>query len=155
VGGRGLTPIPRFRADGSQDGFYGEGDVQQATRFGEPSPEQRAAIQGYEARNAPWGTEAATGNEHYSSVREEHLRALATASGLEYHYLEDARGFADALARADWASAIEGSRPLRPYFVLAALVLLCALMVGVIGIAVGHGLRARHARPVTFRRQAA
>jgi mxaL protein len=128
VGGHGLTPIPRYRADGSQDGFYEQDQVQQATRFGEPTAAQRASISGYEARNAPWGGEAASGNEHYSSVREEHLRTLASASGLEYHHLQGASDFAVALAQPERAIPIEGSIPLRPALLLAALLLFSALL---------------------------
>ncbi len=129
VGGRGLSPIPRLREDGTQDGYYDQADVQQATRFGDPTPEERAEIVGFEARNAPWGRDAATGTEHYSSVREEHLRMLAQSSGLTYHYLEHAAGLGAALAREEWALPIRTTVPLRSYFVIIALLLLCAGLV--------------------------
>jgi mxaL protein len=124
VGGRGLSPIPKLKPDGTQEGFYSESDVQQATRFGDPSPEEKARIQGYEARNAPWGSEAASGNEHYSSVREDHLQSLATSTGLHYHYLDDPNGLLPALERPMWASEREGTRPVAWWFALAALLVL-------------------------------
>lgn len=132
VGGRGLSPIPRLREDGTQAGFYEEDDVQQASRFGEPSPEQRAAIQGYEARNAPWGSEAATGTEHYSSVREEHLRNLAESSGLHYHHLAEAGGLSAALARDEWALPMDTTIPLRTHFLIAALLLLSGALLATV-----------------------
>jgi mxaL protein len=151
VGGRNLSPIPRLREDGTQEGFYEEDDVQQATRFGDPTPEQRATIEGFEARNAPWGREAATGNEHYSSVREEHLRALAEASGLHYHYLDHAAGLPAALARAEWALPMQTTVPLRGHFLLAALILLTAALVAAVASSVRLPRRLSFARDLRRR----
>jgi mxaL protein len=96
VGGMGLSPIPKFDESGQRLGFYTEEEVPQRSSFGLPElpPDQ---IEGYHARNAPFGGEQPMGSEHLSSLKEEYLRRLADASGLAYHRLEDARGLTQVL----------------------------------------------------------
>ncbi|HWP01042.1 MAG TPA: vWA domain-containing protein [Methylococcus sp.] len=96
VGGSGLSPIPKFDESGRRLGFYAEEEVPQRSSFGLPElpPDQ---IEGYHARNAPFGSEQFHGVEHLSSLKEDYLRQLAEASGLAYHRLEDARGLTEAL----------------------------------------------------------
>jgi mxaL protein len=90
VGRLGLSPIPKFDESGRRIGFYAEEEVPQRSSFGLPelSPDQ---IEGYHARNAPFGSEQVHGTEHLSSLKEDYLRQLAEASGLAYHRLVDAR----------------------------------------------------------------
>lgn len=83
VGGAEPSPIPKFDQDGREVGFYEEQDVPQENRMG-PPPEDAASRAGWNPRNAPWGGEAATGTEHLSALREEHLRALAAQTGLGF-----------------------------------------------------------------------
>ncbi len=89
VGGLEPAPIPKFDDDGREVGFYGEADVPQENRSG-PPPEDAASRAGWDPRNAPWGGEAAYGTEHLSSLREEHLRAIAAQTGLAYARLDRA-----------------------------------------------------------------
>ncbi len=83
VGGLDPVPIPKFDDDGREIGFYAESDVPQENRSG-PPPADAPSRAGWNPRNAPWGGEAATGTEHPSALREEHLRALAAQTGLGY-----------------------------------------------------------------------
>ena len=46
-------------------------------------------IKGYNARNAPFGSEAAIGNEHLSALQETYLENLGAESGLDYARLTD------------------------------------------------------------------
>ena len=87
VGGLEPAPIPKFDDDGREIGFYGEADVPQENRSG-PPPEDAASRAGWDPRNAPWGGEAASGTEHLSAVREDHLSAIAARTGLAYARLD-------------------------------------------------------------------
>jgi mxaL protein len=77
VGGHILTPIPRFDQHGREIGVFRPGDV----------PVERDGM--------------FRGREYMSAVDEDHLRALASLSGLTYRHLDDA----DALYPALQASA--------------------------------------------------
>lgn len=83
VGGTQPVPIPKFNEDGREAGFFEEADVPQENRTG-PPPEDAASRAGWNPRNAPWGGEAATGSEHLSSMKADHLRALAAQTGLVF-----------------------------------------------------------------------
>ncbi|WKJ91985.1 VWA domain-containing protein [Methylomonas montana] len=102
VGGEQLAPIPKFDAKGQRQGFYKPEDVPHRSSFGESdlNPEK---IQGYDARNAPFGSEAASGDEHMSRLHESYLRQLAAESGLRYRRLTDADSLDQALQQADFA----------------------------------------------------
>lgn len=98
VGGLEPAPIPKFDDDGREIGFYSEADVPQENRSG-PPPADAPSRAGWDPRNAPWGGEAASGTEHLSSLREDHLRAIAARTGLAYARLDTApRLIADVMA---------------------------------------------------------
>jgi mxaL protein len=87
AGGDALSPIPKFDADGREVGFLSESDVVQENRSGLPPPGMEARP-GWNARNAPFGGEAATGEEHLSNLHEAYLRELAAQRGLRYARLQ-------------------------------------------------------------------
>lgn len=102
VGGLQPVPIPKFNAQGEPAGFYSAEDVPHRSSFGESNlnPEE---IEGYDARNAPFGREAATGSEHLASLREPYLQQLASEAGLRYHRLTDLEALNEALQTPDFA----------------------------------------------------
>jgi mxaL protein len=102
VGGDQLSPIPKFDAKGQRQGFYKPEDVPHRSSFGESdlNPEK---IQGYNARNAPFGSEAASGDEHMSRLHESYLRQLAAETGLQYRRLTDADSLGQVLQQAEFA----------------------------------------------------
>ncbi|MBL8883082.1 MAG: VWA domain-containing protein [Hyphomicrobium sp.] len=83
VGGRDKSPIPKFDDDGREVGVYGVGDVPHDNRHGLPGKSASSA-EGWHPRNAPFGGQAAVGEEHLSSLRSEHLKDLAQRTGLIY-----------------------------------------------------------------------
>jgi mxaL protein len=89
VGGLSPSPIPKFGEDGKRLGVYAMDEVLQRSTFGlsELPPEQ---VEGYHARNAPFGKAPEGGSEHLSALREDYLRQLAEQAGLGYHRLESA-----------------------------------------------------------------
>ncbi|ABD87473.1 vWA domain-containing protein [Rhodopseudomonas palustris] len=98
VGGDAKSPIPKFDDSGREIGAYGPHDVAQDNRHGLPPAGVEAAA-GWHPRNAPFGATAASGDEHLSSLREPHLRALAEATGLGYLRLGSDRALLDAAHR--------------------------------------------------------
>jgi mxaL protein len=125
VGAGGLTPmpIPKFDERGLRVGFVAPDEVPHRSTFGlsELPPE---AIEGYHARNAPFGSQEAVGTEHLSALREEYLKQLASEGGLAYHRLETAKGLLHALARPEFARPVEvavDARGLPAVVALAAL----------------------------------
>ncbi|MDT4291820.1 VWA domain-containing protein [Methylomonas sp. MO1] len=126
VGGDQLSPIPKFDAKGQRQGFYKPEDVPHRSSFGESdlNPEK---IQGYDARNAPFGSEAASGDEHLSRLHESYLRQLAAESGLQYRRLTDADSLDQALQQAAFAKS--GTRTVDSSWRYAGLALLFLVIV--------------------------
>jgi mxaL protein len=102
AGGLQAVPIPKFNNKGEPDGFYRPEDVPHRSTFGESdlNPEK---IQGYNARNAPFGSEAAVGNEHLSALQENYLQALSTEASLHYQRLTNEEELATALQLLEFA----------------------------------------------------
>ena len=83
VGGLQAVPIPKFDSQGKQTGFYSQDDVPHRSSFGQSNLDP-SQIEGYNARNAPFGSEAAIGNEHLTALHETYLEKLGAESGLAY-----------------------------------------------------------------------
>ncbi len=125
VGAHALSPIPKFNDRGRETGFFAPGEVQQENRFG-PPPVDAESREGYNPRNAPFGSAAATGNEHLSSVRESHLKRLAAETGLAYAHLDGPGMLLRPLTEAATPRPLPGSLDLRPFLAAAALALTLA-----------------------------
>ncbi|MDQ3773512.1 MAG: VWA domain-containing protein [Pseudomonadota bacterium] len=126
VGAYTLTPIPKFNEEGEQIGFYSADDVPHASRFGLPI-EDPGNSRGYDPRNAPFGSEAAVGNEHLSSVRESYLKGLGAQTGLVYHHLESSSALSAALQADTFAERILVAADVRWIPALVALLILVFL----------------------------
>ena len=125
VGGLRPAPIPKFNPEGEQTGFYTAADVPQRSTFG-LSSHKPETIEGYNARNAPFGNEVANGNEHLSSLKEAYLKALSQDTGLDYHRLQTLEGFSAALQSSDLAEQRIVSTDIR--WVAAGLAVLLLLL---------------------------
>lgn len=88
VGGLNPVPIPKFKATGEAIGFYTPEDVPHRSTFG-LSPLHPKQIEGYNARNAPFGNDTTIGTEHLTALHETYLRQLAVESGMSYARLAD------------------------------------------------------------------
>jgi len=141
AGGYALSPIPRYDDRGREKGFYGEADVPQENRFG-PPPADAETREGYNPRNAPFGSAAAQGTEHLSSVREPYLKRLAAATGLAYAHLDGPDDLEGPVRAAATPRALPGSLDLRP--VLGGMAL--ALVLATLGAGQADALRRRHPR---------
>lgn len=135
VGSTEPSPIPKFNEDGREIGFYAEQDVPQENRTG-PPPADAPSRAGWNPRNAPWGGEAATGTEHLSAMREDHLRRLAAQTGLAFAPLRDAAALSAAVDANTRTRLVEVRVDIAA--VPAALALLCLTALFGLGAVFGH-----------------
>jgi mxaL protein len=128
VGGKTLAPIPKFDEQGNESGTYGEEDVLQESRAGMPPPGSENKP-GYHPKWAPFGA-MPHGTEHMTSVKEEHLRAIAAQTGLSYAYLSGPDALLDDFEAAAKPRMVTVPRDIRPYPAAIALLLLLLLYGG-------------------------
>lgn len=140
VGGTQPVPIPKYDDFGRESGFFSMSDVPQASRLG-PPPEDGENLPGYNARNAPFG-EMPEGDEHLTSVKEDHLRQIGDQTGLGYALLDDPQALSDRIAANSKPRPIEVPVDLSPIPAAAALLALAALY----GAPLVNGLRRRRAK---------
>lgn len=128
AGGLQAVAIPKFDHKGQRIGVYGPDDVPHRSSFGESdlNPEK---IEGYDARNAPFGKQAAVGNEHQSALQESYLQQLATETGLAYHRLQTGEGLSASLQIPEHASVSEVNADIRGYYVVPVLLLLLTIFI--------------------------
>jgi mxaL protein len=130
IGAGGLQPvaIPKFDSKGQRSGVYGPDDVPHRSSFGESdlNPEK---IEGYDARNAPFGKHAATGNEHQSALQESYLQQLAAETGLDYHRMQSSELLSSAIQQSEFGSLINVNADIRAYYVSLVLLLLLAMFI--------------------------
>ena len=130
VGGLTRSPIPKFDGDGREIGVYRVQDVPHDNRHGVPL-EAPDRPEGWHPRNAPFGSRAAVGDEHLSSLREDHLRALADLTGLGYLRLGDDDALLAAVDRTMRKRSLVTPSDIGIYPAIGALALL-AVMYGLL-----------------------
>jgi mxaL protein len=137
AGGLQAVPIPKFNNKGEPDGFYRPDDVPHRSTFGESdlNPEK---IQGYNARNAPFGNDTSAGNEHLTALQESYLQALSAEAGLRYQRLTDAEALAMALQIPEFAGQKIAAVDVRWQMALAALSLIALVYVRIIRIKINN-----------------
>jgi len=126
AGGLQPVPIPKFNANGEQIGVYSEDDVPHRSTFGRSNLDP-SKIEGYDARNAPFGSQKATGREHLAVLHEAYLQKLAGEAGLDYARLTDLRSLQTALQAPELATLKSVRTDVRWQAALAALMLLSAV----------------------------
>lgn len=125
VGGLKAVPIPKFDAEGKSAGFYGPEDVPHRSSFGESNLDP-SQIEGYDARNAPFGRQAAIGQEHLSALQESYLQQLAQQTGMQYARLTDLAGLQQALQDPRLTQSRPVGVDVRWQAATLALILFCA-----------------------------
>lgn len=126
VGGRDKVPLPKFDDEGHEIGTYGADEVPQENRSGPPPPDAHLRP-GYHPKWAPFGTDPPAGDEHLTSVRSEHLEAMAAKAGFAHVDLIDARDLLDAISTRAHARPVEVAVDIRPLPAALALALLVGL----------------------------
>ncbi|QWF70144.1 VWA domain-containing protein [Methylomonas paludis] len=127
-GGLRAVAIPKFNNSGQRTGNYGPDDVPQRSTFGESdlNPEK---IDGYDARNAPFGRAAVQGNEHLSALQEPYLQSLAAETGLAYQRLTNSADLQRVLQAPELGILTEVEADIRWYYVLTVLILVLLLFI--------------------------
>lgn len=135
VGAGGLTavPIPKFDDMGKAIGVYKQDDVPHRTSFGQSNLDP-SQIEGYDARNAPFGRKSSTGNEHLSALQENYLKQLATQAGLSYTRLTDLEHLLEALQNLEFAQQQPEQVDIRWRYALMALILFCTTYLPLAGM---------------------
>jgi mxaL protein len=118
------VPIPKFDSKGHQTGFYTEQDVPHRSTFGQSNLDP-SQIEGYNARNAPFGSKAIVGTEHLTALKEAYLQKLAAESGLNYSRLTDLESLEISLKSENQTILKSIQVDIRWRFALMALVILC------------------------------
>jgi mxaL protein len=146
VGGDELVPIPVLDDEGRVTGWFSAEDVQQVDshalgRSTSAGSEQMAGVEVGDVAQR-----IARGTEHYSSLREDYLRELASESGLDYFRLTSAEALGDRLRDRRLAHPERVATGLQPFLALVALGLLGAAFALPLA-AVRRHARARGTRP--------
>lgn len=126
VGGAEKSPIPKFDEDGKETGFYSVNDVPHDNRIG-AAPETDERPEGWNARNAPFGAKAAIGDEHLSSLRADHLKRLATLTGLQFAELGATRDLVNAIILAGRPNTLSMRSSISRWPAAAAVLLLSVM----------------------------
>lgn len=126
VGGKTLSPIPKYDDEGREIGVMGPDDVLQESRSGPPPPDA-SSRPGYHPKWAPFGNAKVGGTEHLSSVKEDHLRAIAAQTGLAYLYLDGTSALLKAFEAVANPREVVVATDIRPYPAGLALLLLLIL----------------------------
>jgi len=137
AGGLQAIPIPKFNNKGESDGVYRPDDVPHRSTFGESdlNPEK---IQGYNARNAPFGNDTSAGNKHLTALQEGYLQALSAEAGLQYQRLTNLDDLAVALQIPEFSKPINTAVDVRWQMALAALGLIALVYVRIIRIKINN-----------------
>lgn len=124
TGGLKAVPIPKFDETGKSVGVYKAEDVPHRTSFGQSNLDP-AQIEGYDARNAPFGRKAGVGNEHLSALQESYLTQLARQAGLSYMRLSNLENLLVTLQQPEFAEESLEQVDIRWRYALFALSLFC------------------------------
>lgn len=120
VGGDALVPIPKFDMEGNDLGFWDEDEVRQmsipASGAGNADPQMQAEA----------ALRLKRGAEHLSSLKEAHLRELASEAGIAYARLGSPESLLTALRRPELARSRPVDTDLRWALAAAALLALAA-----------------------------
>lgn len=126
VGGREKVPLLKFDDEGHEIGTYAREDIPQENRTGPPPPDAHLRP-GYHPKWAPFGTDPPGGDEHLTSVRSDHLAALAARVGFGHVDLIDNPDLLDAVEMHARTRPVEVAVDIRPLPAALALLFLIGL----------------------------
>lgn len=146
VGGKTLVPLPKFDDSGREIGTLSATDVLQENRSGQPPPDA-SSRPGWHPKWAPFGDMPIDNNEHMTSVKEDHLEAIAAQTGLTYVHLGSAGALVQDLEEIAPPRKVRVAADVRAYPAGLALLLLVVLY-GVLPLRERIARRIQHPRPV-------
>jgi mxaL protein len=154
VGGRTPVAIPKFDDSGREAGVYSAQDVPQENHSG-PPPADAYKRPGWHPRNAPFGSGAGSGTEHLTSVHDDHLKHLASVTGLSYAALIDSPNLLAPIQASARSRPVQVMTDARPIPASIALALLGIVYAGLPLFARWRGRRSRAAERRAASRQTA
>lgn len=123
VGGLSPTRIPKLDPQGKNLGYWGAEDVMQVDAF--TMGRDTSVAEGYaDIEDTDVQARIASGTEHFSALREEHLRSLARGLRLLYRRVVTTEDLSAVLRHADFAIERTSPTSLRPPLAGAAALLL-------------------------------
>jgi mxaL protein len=128
VGGDTLVPIPKRDREGTFLGYWAADEVPQTDLYSRGRPTSVAGESMVDENGQPERPMAATGTEHLSSLKEAHLRELATETGLSYQRLQTADALEEELTQPALARTQSLATPVRAVPAVIALLLLLVLV---------------------------
>ncbi len=128
VGGLQNTPIPKYDNQGKQQGFYKEDDVPHRSTFG-MAPTSSVHVEGFNARNAPFGSAKVVGDQHLTRLYEPYLQELSKEVDWSYHRLETTEQLYFVLQVPRFAKQQNVLSDIRPYAAVTALIFICLIYV--------------------------
>jgi mxaL protein len=129
IGGTQPVTIPKYNQRGEREGFYTAEDVPHRSAFGESdlNPEK---IEGYNARNAPFGSAEVIATEHLSALNENYLSQLSQEAGFDYLRLTEPQTMLAKLAASNKYQVVKNIiADIRWRFTILAVVLVLLLWV--------------------------
>ncbi len=126
IGGLQPVPIPKYNYKGERQGNYQPEDVPHRSSFGSSdlNPEK---IEGYDARNAPFGSAEVIGNEHLSALNETYLKQLSNEIGFSYHGLNNLDSLFTTLQNEPYQVKVRTQTDIRWRLVLVAIFFLIVM----------------------------
>lgn len=128
VGGLQNTPIPKYDNRGKQQGFYKEDDVPHRSTFG-MAPTSSVPVEGFNARNAPFGSAKEVEDQHLTRLYEPYLQELSKEVDWSYHRLESLEQLNVALQTPKFSIQKNVLSDIRPYAAVTALIFICLIYV--------------------------
>jgi mxaL protein len=126
VGGDALAPIPKFDPDGQLLGVWEAHEVMQTDGMSLGRTTGGAQQSLVDDNGKPLKVFAGSGQEHLSSLKQEHLQELARDMGLAYRRLARSDDLARLMVDRGFARTATAPRDVRFVPLVLALVLLCA-----------------------------
>lgn len=123
VGGKTLVPLPKFDDSGRETGTLTASDVLQENRSGLPPPDA-SSRPGWHPKWAPFGDMPVNNNEHMTSVKEDHLNAVAAQTGLAYARLTGAHALLQKFGAVAQPRSVTAAADIRAYPASLALLIL-------------------------------
>jgi mxaL protein len=126
VGGDTPVPIPKFDVDGHRIGVWEADEVMQTDPFSLGRTVGGARQSLVDGDGKPLQALAGSGNEHLSSLKEDHLRALSQGTGLAYRRIDSAAAMSAVLRDPALAQTVTAERDVRAMPTALALLLVAA-----------------------------
>lgn len=127
VGGAALSPIPRFDSEGKRLGFWLPDQVVQPSTTATEASQRQVGRSDEASRGV--ARVVPRGSEHLSSLKNDYLKSLASATGLDYFKLDDPYSLFSVLQKTDYGFKVQRPVDIRNMLGLLGLIFLMGALV--------------------------